>query len=454
MTDIRDVLAPYNFIPFSDQILVRYADASQLPGHDTFGGNEKNGEALKTGEIHVTFTAETPVFVSDGEKEHPHFYRGANGKYMIPGSTVRGMLRENMQILGFGLVRKGEDLDDYEMFFRNIAGGKRTVGYEVKTHYTNVLSIVSGSSRSGKQFSIARNVKAGYLYKDGDSYFIQPTEETFMQVRPNDEGEDGNILLRDFRCDPASVEDAYYKFDGRRLKRLSPKEKPDAKMRRGKVLFTGKVFNNGGKPNAYLFPQENCGVKPIPISEADALAYQIDWENRVNNLKGGKYDPNFWALPKNSERKPVFFAQYDGHTYFGMSKYIRIGFGHTIAEGLPENHRKLAEDAELVLDYPHALLGFAGGKQSYRSRVSVGDFEAERGAKQIAPVSLVFSSPKPSFYPAYVSDGGNYAKDGFRLRGYKQYWLKEPGTGTATANRNLPPEMRPMAAGTRFEGVI
>ena len=34
-------------------------------------------------------------------------FPGSDGKYQIPGSTVRGMVRENMQILGYGLVRPG-----------------------------------------------------------------------------------------------------------------------------------------------------------------------------------------------------------------------------------------------------------------------------------------------------------------------------------------------------------
>ena len=103
MADKR-VRAPYNFVPFSNRVLLPYQDVSELPRHDEIRPD------LKSGEIHVTLCADTPVFVSDGNKDAPHFFRGANGKYMIPGSTVRGMLRENMQILGYGLVIPGEDL--------------------------------------------------------------------------------------------------------------------------------------------------------------------------------------------------------------------------------------------------------------------------------------------------------------------------------------------------------
>ncbi|OUQ24008.1 hypothetical protein B5E80_08270 [Flavonifractor sp. An135] len=92
--------APYNFVPFSEKLLIRYETPGELPRHDRID------PALHSGEIQVELKAETPVFVSDGQPD-PHFFRGPDGTYQIPGSTVRGLVRENMQILGFVLVRPG-----------------------------------------------------------------------------------------------------------------------------------------------------------------------------------------------------------------------------------------------------------------------------------------------------------------------------------------------------------
>lgn len=71
------VHAPYNFVPFSEKILFRYAGMEELPPHDRID------PALHTGEIHVTLRAETPVFVSDGDEE-PHFsgVRTANTRFL------------------------------------------------------------------------------------------------------------------------------------------------------------------------------------------------------------------------------------------------------------------------------------------------------------------------------------------------------------------------------------
>ena len=126
------VHAPYNFVPFSEKLLIRYESLTELPRHDRID------PALKSGEIQVELRAGTPVFVSDGQQD-PHFFRGPDGTYQIPGSTVRGLVRENMQILGYGLVRPGEDLDDVQIYFRAIADAQKSVAGPLKTYYRTAL---------------------------------------------------------------------------------------------------------------------------------------------------------------------------------------------------------------------------------------------------------------------------------------------------------------------------
>ena len=55
----KRVRAPYNFIPLSEKVLLPYNSIEELPPHD------RMDPALKTGEIHVSMVADTPVFVSD-----------------------------------------------------------------------------------------------------------------------------------------------------------------------------------------------------------------------------------------------------------------------------------------------------------------------------------------------------------------------------------------------------
>lgn len=432
------VRAPYNFVPFSDKLLIRYESLEELPRHDRID------PALKSGEIQVELKAETPVFVSDGQPD-AHFFRGPDGTYQIPGSTVRGLVRENMQILGFGLVRPGEDLDDVQIYFREMAAARGSTGGALKEYYQGALDIRSGRTPSGKTFTTPRNVQGGYLYREGGAYYIRPVRGEVLRVSRS-HPDVGQFGTGDARTVPVS----YQAADGA-VKRLAPAGKPG--MAQGELLFTGRPVGRVSN-HLYLFPAADEEAEPIPVEkDGDVLSYQMDLEGRSNSLKA-YYDVNFWALPKEGERKAVFYIRYEEHTYFGRSRFLRIGYRYPLSQGLPQHHRERLEQGEPVLDYPSAILGFARGKNmAYRSRVSFGDFRLEGKARELPPVKTVLGEPKPSFYPGYVEEGKHYNEDDFRLRGYKQYWLKEAERIPAK-KENVASTLRPLDRGSVFRGTI
>ncbi len=427
--------APYNFVPFSNRILTRYASEDELPRHDRIDPE------LKSGEIHVTMIADTPVFVSDGNK---HFYRTPDNTSAIPGSTVRGLVRENMQILGFGRVRAGEDLDDYQIFFREMAAARGSTGNDLKQYYHDVLDVQSRKSPSGKTYSIPENVLCGYLCRKGNSYFIKPTNGKYLRISRS------HPFFKEVGQDAARTMKVSYTSNGDAIKDI--KRGNISGMMQGTLLFTGRPV--GRIPNhLYVFPEADSNAEPVPISETDEISYKQDWEARQNSLKA-YYDVNFWALPKEGEEKPVFYIRHEEHTYFGMSLFLRIGYRHSMAEGLPDKHK---EKAGGELDYPHAILGFADKDRAFRSRVSFEDFRLISETKESNEIKTVLGEPKPSWYTGYVTDAKNYTDDDFKLRGYKQYWLHE-------AEAAKPPEgkedaaflstLRPLPEESKFSGVI
>lgn len=429
--------APYNFVPFSDKLLIRYESLEELPRHDRID------PALKSGEIQVELKAETPVFVSDGQQD-PHFFRGPDGTYQIPGSTVRGLVRENMQILGFGLVRPGEDLDDVQIYFREMAAARGSTGGPLKEYYQGALDVVNRRSPSGKPFSDPRNVQGGYLYREDGAYYIRPVRGEVLRVSRS------HPDIKQFGTGDARTVPVSYQAGDGAVKRLATAGKPG--MAQGELLFTGRPVSKVSN-HLYLFPAADEEAEPIPVPDGDVLAYQMDLEGRSNSLKA-YYDVNFWALPGEGERKAVFYIRYEKHTYFGRSRFLRIGYRYPISQGLPQHHRERLEQGEPVLDYPSAILGFARGKNmAYRSRVSFGDFRLEGKARELPPVKTVLGEPKPSFYPGYVEEGKHYNEEDFRLRGYKQYWLKEAERIPAK-KENVASTLRPLDRGSVFRGTI
>lgn len=414
------VRAPYNFVPFTErQPFMRYTDVSKLPAHD------KLCAELLTGEIHLTLTAETPVFVSDGQ-ENADFFRGANGNYMIPGSTIRGMVRENMQILGDGLVLKDEDLEDLMLTYREVAGVG--VKEKLRKHYHE---------------EVINKCKPGYLVKENGEYIIVHVPERKVKKLKYKDAQkqygDGNDLIGCVKKVPCGTDQGM-----------------------GMLLCPGKSVQD--KKDVYLFPPFDSQQDIELLSQEDILFYLKDCEDRKNVAK--EYQ-NFWKLPEGGEPKPVFYVRYGEHIFFGMTKTPRVRYKKSLAAGLPSyqrtHYRKMQQNNELPLDYPHAILGFThnfkdenkkSSNTSYRSRVSFGDFEMQSEPEKRVTYKTVLGEPKPSYFPSYTVNGQHYSED-FRLRGFKQYWLKKANAPEPpNDNENVPAIMRPMPEKSVFSGTI
>lgn len=438
--------APYNFVPFSGKIIERYKDMEELPDYG------KIDPDLKTGEIHVTMETQTPLYISNGKGEKEEdFFKGADGRYQIPGASVRGMLRENMQILGFGLIRPKEDISDYQIYFRDMASARGSVKSTVKDYYKAALDIET--KKAGKKsVSIPQNVKAGYLHNAEGQFYITPTR--YIRVSRKNPGM--YTFMENGQVEAAVYKDVAYTEGENLIKEIVPLKDKKIGMKEGILLSTGKPV--GQKNHLYVFEKEYVDNESIDVKKEDIISYREDWENRKNSLKA-YYDENFWKIPENGEAKPVFYIEYDGHLYFGMSLFLRIGYPHSIAEGLPDSHKKRIEDEKLqekpFLDYPYAILGFARDHAAYHSRVSVGNFHMVEKRTSNNKYSVIGAEPKPSYYAGYIKDGKSYIEEAFSLRGYKQYWMRENIVQPPEIkNKNIGKQIHPVEKKTLFKGII
>ena len=472
--------APYNFVPFCETPLRRYANAAELPAHD------RQDPALLSGSIRVTLTAETPLLVAgareaDDPKRSAEFYRGADGRYQIPGSTLRGLLRSNMQTLGFGLIRPDEDLQDRHLFYRIVGKSSRSGFGELKKYYNDLLQVRTQKSGGGS-FAEPCAVQAGYLYcewDDGDGkekYYIRPVKPALRVPRRMKHGRSPGEL---FANAYAQVQTVWYKAEGQKVLALEKEEKPGYK--KGDLLCVGYMHK---QKTLYLFRHEppEGGGEDINLSPEEVRDFQIDYEARKNQLGGTKASPEHWALPQAGSCKPVFYlhngegrgggvtraggTENYNNTVFGFAHFLRVPYAAPLSDGLPAEHRKQRETADRFLDYPSALLGYATKKGSYRSRVSVGPLYAQSAPDPVAKgIPVVLAEPKPTFFAGYVQPKPNgdpeeppqaqhYNKKGFRLRGIKQYWLKPAERPEKTGKDTVSTTLRPLPAGTVFSGTL
>ena len=154
------IKAPYNFVSFSDDVY-KYKENELV---------DRNAcvEDLYTGEIAYIIKAETPIIIDNGNKQ---FCRNPYGQYAIPGSTIRGLIRNNVQILGFSSLY--DDIDDYELMYRNVANGVEKDNYDNKLGNTSLQIEIDGEK---KNISVLKKVKAGYIENKNGMYTIYKTE--------------------------------------------------------------------------------------------------------------------------------------------------------------------------------------------------------------------------------------------------------------------------------------
>ncbi|MCM1057447.1 MAG: TIGR03986 family CRISPR-associated RAMP protein [Firmicutes bacterium] len=469
--------APYNFISFYDKPY-QYP-TGKLTDHDSMEEN------LVTGEISYEVTAETPVMIDDGTG---HFYRDAKGRSAIPGSTMRGLIRNNVQVLG--LCGYEEDIDDYTLMYRTVAYGAE------KARYNNILGAKQLVLRDGNKsyrFSVLQNVQAGYVSNEGGEYVIYQTkidsvDRDFHKMNYyvlserkiiNDYLKHGDrfsygfflqkgrsILQHEFRAFSRSERDGRVDYKETPNDEYHPYYLPVSyEVSHGKdvtaVGYPGEYKNQGyavstGRMNkkkaVYIIPEVDKGKDSLRIPDEDVRVFRIDMKKRENSLKqfGGK---QCFDLPEEGEMRPVFYIRSGDRLYFGFTPRLRLFYDHSVKEGLKQIGKAGG------VDYAKALFGYASPEKSYKSKLSFSDAVLQNDAGCGAERKLILAEPKPSSYLDYLKQDGKaektYNTDGFQLRGAKQYWLhKAPVAEAFGGNDIMASAIRPLAAGAKFAGKI
>lgn len=162
------VYAPYNFVPLWEET-AEYA--GQVASQDVLK------DELLSGEITYELQAVTDIFIDNGAPKQEdgeiirEFYKDSKGRYVIPGSTMRGLIRSNAQILSLSAL--GDDIDDYALMYRDVTGGIEQEKYK-NTLDAVPVPVPTEHGKTGN-LSILKNVKSGYLVKEKGDYYIYRT---------------------------------------------------------------------------------------------------------------------------------------------------------------------------------------------------------------------------------------------------------------------------------------
>lgn len=477
--DDRIAKAPFSFVRLPNEVYTV----------DSFDCFDQYVNARHSGYIDVIITCESPTYIQCGfvvgddannagsnSSEADFFHHGNPMKPVIPGSSVRGMIRTLVEVMSFG---KMQWLSDRKLVYRAVAGND-SLGEFYRKQFGQQYS-------RGVLTYPSENLKAGYLRKDPKhGYIIQPAVEhcgvSFVRV-------DYKTVEHIARPGISDVKDVWVKPEPSRVhegkkstgdkgpvkvkmalatKVSTTQETPD--MIRGSLVVTAELpgSKNMKSPTrkhmhciVYEVDNEAAG---IPIPRDKWTAFEDD--QRLVEESGGRR----LLYPEKGDAPVFYITDRDGNlVFFGPTMMFRLIYPYAIIDYVPADLRD-----EQKIDLAEAVFGTVSKNKAIRSRVSFSDFNwVDDGGnpywddgKMVSP--RVLSSPKPTAFQEYLvqTEPDDIKKllhwgsgpENTVIRGHKFYWHKE-----WSAERYWEKELvedaqhkviRPVKAGSKFQGRI
>lgn len=469
--------APYNFVPLNDEHMLE----GELFPHTCYA------EGRHTGYFDVTLETKTPLFVRgmlpDGlfgadekdervKKAKSKPFVDANGKPVIPGSSLRGMIRAIVEIITFG---KMHFVEDRSLIYRAVFGDDANVETYRKVMTPNI-------NQDERYFEYpSSKVRAGYLIEENDKgaikRYIQPakthgdcdysfvlickdTIETALNLNPIIPQNTQYLPQpRKIWVKPANKRNPVYKntngffLDIAEICDVSDISlEPKEGYEEATIIFSNTLPpKKGTLPKRHWYPaiyeKNDDDNKRISISKEIWDAYV-----EVRDLKRGK-NTEIRAIENTKKGEPLFYLVDDNDEliFFGHTMLFKIPYNQSIHDLMPK--LPLYEELEdgnkveyVKLDYADAIFGYVSEEnhkrkpEAYSGRVSFTNARLKNENDDWdtgETLTYILSAPKPTTFQHYleqpdITDVNNpdrkklhhYGTSKARIRGHKFYWRK------------------------------
>ncbi len=452
-----DGTAPYNFVPLPDAVVT--VNEVDIPFHDKYEHH--------TGYLDCTLTTKTPLYVrgamglnlwaekmseqkQDDEtrqrlrEEYAQFFHVDNPQIpVIPGSSLRGMIRGLLEIVSYGKIAW---VTDKQLFFRTMDGSA------VSDYYVK---------RMGD------NVEAGFLCHDDNDYYIQTCK--IIRVKRDLIGGKNKLyggkppsLTPQWNGKYHQYQTVWVELNDKdtRVEKISPTQIDN--WLKGCLVITGDI---PGKNNEFVFLLPSVSSEKIAVAENIILRFHDDdqitqWQEKafpVNKpVANGRKRDGYLRHNLKIEGDPVFFLRENNQlTFLGRAKMFRLPY-----ENSPYNLIPLELKDDTKIDLVDAIFGYipkTDKDMGRAGRVFFCDahYQSHQGSNIWLPLTTlkVLGSPKPTAFQNYLTqDDGknhnpNYHKrlahydtpaDETTIRGHKQYWHQRKTTSDSIKEEQEP----------------
>jgi len=419
--------APYNFIQLHEKVV----EAQNIPEFDKYHKDRYSGY------IELSITTKTPIYIRrDKGKEECDFFSIKNGSPIIPGSSLRGMVRTLVEIASFG---KFSFVDSKRRLYYRAVGDTSSLGERYREYLTD-------KDDKYKFF-------AGVLLKKGNKYEIHPSKfingtqvyRIDSQNMPDDLKDEKPYSFKEVYFKPEKiVENTHYrgKNDSNerrpyqlkyaKLKSISLK-KDENHPNKGYIIVSGLFGNKKhmhwviNEEDTNKINEEDTNKAKIPKNVIEEYKSDVNREEKFDLLKiadSGKSVPCFY-ITDNQNNVLAF-----GHT-----RFFRLPYELTIGDHIPEELR-----SEDKTDFAEAIFG---KESKWASRVFFEDaFLETRNEEEQNNVFMnktspkILASPKPTAFQLYLEQQPKEENTDLKdlkhwddkdacIRGHKLYWHRD-----------------------------
>lgn len=433
--------APYNFVPLSPWVHTPdwgWQVSHDLPFRDGLCGH-----------LDLTITAETPILVGRERKKgeepctehpgqvYPFKLPEPDGRYALPGTALKGMIRNVVEIASFSRMA---GVDDQRLGVRDLTGG-------VPAYQRAMTETVSGAFKP--------LAKAGWLTFDPVA--------GFWTIRPCQAARVDHSLLKSYLSkawvkisnkDRPTAEAKYaawthanglsVQFDAG--PEQSHKHSKDKKGN-DKYLIYRKATNlgSGALSGTLVFtgqpsPKKHMefiffGFTGTPIRVLDSV-FRGFLDVHDQRTENGPQTP--WEHWKTRPKVPVFYLEQPGRpgtvASLGLALMYKLAYRHSIHDAIRHSHPDHLDEAKD--DFATLIFGRVGespaaclkGRLAFHHAIAQGDPEPE------AHGPTILNGPKATYYPNYIRQpraqanripqGQGYATlmdPDCKIRGWKRY---------------------------------
>lgn len=163
--------SPYNFVPLNSKVYI--PDWYNLVSQDI---PFEDGE---DGYIELTWHNDSPLFIRDKDKDDDkHAPMNINGRYFIPGSSIKGMLRNVLSILAFGKMQEGEQYQNQKFPIKYLVTKQQP-----PTEENDLCELIFGWVRSDGR-NMKGRVQVGNAFASNNEGIELITEKTIVLGQP------------------------------------------------------------------------------------------------------------------------------------------------------------------------------------------------------------------------------------------------------------------------------